>query len=96
MDLNEFQKIIERTYFSRDSKRGVSGTFMWFAEEVGELASAIREGKREEMKKEFADVLAWLCSIASLTGIEMNGVISKYEKGCPLCGRMPCECPENF
>ena len=43
MTIDDFQKLIEKTYFERDNARGVSGTFVWFVEEVGELASAVRK-----------------------------------------------------
>jgi NTP pyrophosphatase (non-canonical NTP hydrolase) len=95
MELGEFQELIEKTYFARDSKRGVAGTFMWFVEEVGELASAIRRGTPEDKKEECADVLAWLVSIASLAGVEMEEAVLKYAHGCPVCKKMPCACPEK-
>ena len=95
MQLNEFQKQIERIYLERDTKRGLGGTFMWFVEEVGELATALREGGREEMQDEFADVLAWLCTLASMTGISMEDAARKYADGCPACGRTPCNCAEK-
>ena len=71
MQIGEFQDVIERTYLERDSERGMGGTFMWFIEEVGELATALRENDREALKGEFADVLAWLCTLASLADIRM-------------------------
>lgn len=92
MRISEFQREIERLYFSRDDERGLGGTFMWFMEEVGELATALREGDRDELLGEFADVFAWLVTLASLKGIEMEDAIKKYENGCPGCGKGPCEC----
>lgn len=96
MEIDTFQKIIEETYLKKDAKRGLSKTFMWFAEEVGELSRALRENNREEMKKEFADVLAWLFTLASLSGIRMKETISKYTDGCPVCKEIPCICEENL
>jgi len=93
MRLSEFQELIERTYLERDSARGMGGTFMWFVEEVGELATALRENDAEAMKGEFADVLAWLCTLASLSGVRMEEAIEKYRNGCPGCGKTPCVCP---
>jgi len=95
MELKEFQKLIEKTYFARDSKRGIGGTFMWFIEEVGELASALRQGTPEEKSEECADVLAWLFSVANLSGVEMEEAVTKYAGGCPACKKMPCECAEK-
>jgi NTP pyrophosphatase (non-canonical NTP hydrolase) len=92
MEIAKFQRHIEDIYFARDNARGLGGTFMWFTEEVGELATALRENDKEAMKGEFADVLAWLCTLASIAGISMEEVIAKYAKGCCGCGKMPCEC----
>jgi len=93
MQIGEFQALIEKLYFERDSARGMGGTFMWFAEEVGELATALREGDRKMQEGEFADVLAWLCTLASLAGIRMEDAIAKYAVGCPTCNANPCACP---
>lgn len=95
MEIDKFQKLIEETYLEKDAQRGLSKTFMWFAEEVGELSRALRENNKEEMKKEFADVLAWLFTLASLSGIKMEETISKYTAGCPVCKGIPCVCEEK-
>jgi NTP pyrophosphatase (non-canonical NTP hydrolase) len=95
MTIDEFQKRIESIYFDRDSARGVGGTFMWFTEEVGELAGAIRSGKREDLDEEFADVFAWLVSLASITGVRMEDAIAKYARGCPCCHEAPCSCSDK-
>jgi len=93
--LSEFQKQIEGIYFARDQRRGLGGTFMWFTEEVGELATALREGDSEAMRGEFADVLAWLCTLASLAGISIEEAAQKYARGCPSCHQTPCTCPDE-
>jgi len=96
MQLAEFQRRIERIYFDRDNARGVGGTFMWFTEEVGELATALRQGAaKQELADEFADVLAWLCTLASISGVELEEAVGKYADGCPGCGKTPCECSEK-
>ena len=95
MKISQFQRLIEKTYLTRDSERGLAGTFMWFTEEVGELATALREGTHKELEAEFADVLAWLCSLASIAGVEMEEVVSKYTSGCPGCGKTPCACVDE-
>jgi len=92
MKISEFQRLIERTYFKRDSARGLAGTFMWFTEEVGELASALRHDDEKNLRDEFADVFAWLCSLASIVGVEMEEAVRKYADGCPACKKIPCEC----
>ena len=95
MDIEGFQKLIEEMYLEKDTKRGLAKTFMWFTEEVGELSRALREDNREELKKEFADVLAWLFTLASLSGIRMEETLSKYTAGCPVCKKTPCLCAEK-
>ena len=95
MELGEFQKHIENIYFDRDSRRGLEGTFMWFVEEVGELATALREGGEREKQEEFADCLAWLATLASLSGVKWEEAVGKYAAGCPRCGGVPCACPEK-
>lgn len=95
MHIAEFQKKIEELYFHKDSKRGVLGTFAWFVEEVGELSRAIRKGERDNLDEEFADVLAWLSTLASLTGTNLEtAAFSKYGKACPKCSCSPCGCDE--
>jgi len=96
MEISEFQRAIERTYLARDKARGMGGTFMWFIEEVGELATELREGRdRQKLEREFADVFAWLCSLASIEGISMDDAVRKYANGCPACGKSPCDCSDK-
>ena len=92
--LAEFQQLIRHMYLPRDVDRGVDGTFMWLMEEVGELAAALREGTHEERMSEFADVLAWLTTIANVVGVDLaEAVRKKYGSGCPGCGQWVCRCP---
>jgi len=93
MEITDFQKLIERIYFERDSARGLAGTHMWFCEEVGELTRALRRGQREELEGEFADVLAWLATLASMAEIDLEAAArKKYAQGCPRCESTPCRC----
>ncbi len=93
MTLDELQQLIDRMYSHRDQARGVEGTFMWLMEEVGELAAALRESPQEDIAREFADVLAWLATIANVAGVNLTQAIhQKYGNGCPGCGRMVCSC----
>jgi NTP pyrophosphatase (non-canonical NTP hydrolase) len=93
--LNDFQQLIREMYFEKDAARGVDGTFMWLMEEVGELAAALREGTREEQAAEFADVLAWLATIANVADIDLAAAIQKkYGAGCPGCGQLVCTCDD--
>lgn len=93
MSIGEFQKLIEEIYYERDSHRGLAGTHMWFCEEVGELTRALRRGERNDLAGEFADVLAWLATLASIAGVDLEEAASaKYAAGCPRCRSAPCRC----
>ena len=92
MDLSEFQQVIETMHSAKDRKRGSAGTFLWFMEEVGELAAAIGEESHEAKEGEFADVLAWLVTLANIEGIDLNKAVRKFTNGCPGCGEMVCRC----
>lgn len=93
MKLADIQELINRMYSDKDRERGVAATYMWFCEETGELASALREGSREELEGEFADVLAWLITLANITDIDLTQVMHrKYGEGCPGCGKLVCAC----
>ena len=93
LTLAEFQRLIHEMYGEKDVARGVDGTFMWLMEEVGELAAALRSGTHEQRLEEFADVLAWLTTIANVAGIDLTqAVVRKYGGGCPGCGRLVCVC----
>jgi NTP pyrophosphatase (non-canonical NTP hydrolase) len=76
-----FQQFIRDRYYARDHERGTSGTFMWFVEEVGELASALAGSDRHEKEEEFADVLAWLCTLANINDVDLEKAIGKYVGG---------------
>jgi NTP pyrophosphatase (non-canonical NTP hydrolase) len=93
MQLSEFQDLMRRTYFERDRKRGPDGVFRRLVEEVGEVARTLRHDGTTRREHEFADALAWLVSLANLTGVDMESVAGRYADGCPKCGRIPCECP---
>ena len=90
--LRGFQRRIEAIYGARDAARGLDRTFLWFVEEVGELSRAILRSERQNLREEFADVLAWLTTLASLTGIDLADAASKYANGCPRCHATPCAC----
>ncbi len=95
MTLAELQQLIRHMYLEKDVARGIDGTFMWFVEEVGELATVLRKGTREEQAAEFADVLAWLATIANVAGVDLDAAVKeKYGRGCPGCGRRRCICPD--
>ena len=93
MELAHLQQVIERTYGERDRARGVPSTVAWLAEELGELAQAVRKGSRAEQEHEFADVLAWVASLANQMGVDLTAAVERYAQGCPRCHASPCTCP---
>jgi NTP pyrophosphatase (non-canonical NTP hydrolase) len=91
--LSRLQQLIRDTFGAKDAERGVEGTFMWFMEEVGELSAALRNGSDAERAAEFADVLAWLATLANVAGVDLETAVqAKFGGGCPKCGQIPCIC----
>jgi NTP pyrophosphatase (non-canonical NTP hydrolase) len=93
--LRQLQEQIRRTYFERDTERGLERTFLWFVEEVGELARLLKSDRKdaEALRTEFSDVLAWLLSVANLAGVDIQEAAQRYADGCPKCRTSPCRCP---
>ena len=82
-----FQSLIRDRYLSTDAARGTPGTFMWFIEEIGELATALQDNapgktptpaQRANLEEEFADVIAWLTTLANVNGVDLEKALSKY------------------
>jgi NTP pyrophosphatase (non-canonical NTP hydrolase) len=92
LTLAELQDIIERTYGDRDRQRGIAPTVAWLAEEIGELAQAVRKGTPEQQAHEFGDVLAWVATLANQMNIDLTKAIERYQNGCPRCSALPCQC----
>ena len=84
---------MERTYGARDRSRGISATVAHLAEEIGELARAVRKGTRDEQVHELGDVLAWVASLAGQLEIPLDEAAQRHRAGCPGCGASPCTCP---
>jgi NTP pyrophosphatase (non-canonical NTP hydrolase) len=78
MELRAFQEFINQKYGKRDRERGTSGTFMWFIEEVGELATALAGDDQANKEEEFADVFAWMCTLANINNVDLEKAIEKY------------------
>jgi NTP pyrophosphatase (non-canonical NTP hydrolase) len=94
VDIREFQAQVARIYLARDKDRGAARTFAWLVEEVGELSRALRNDDRQNLEDEFADVLAWLVSLASIVGVDVASIAEqRYGTGCPKCSKAPCACP---
>lgn len=91
--MREFQEMMKRIYFHRDSARGPERTYIWLVEEVGELGDALLKGDRAKVEEEMADVIAWLASLANVLGIDLErAALKRYNNACPKCGRSPCVC----
>jgi NTP pyrophosphatase (non-canonical NTP hydrolase) len=93
MEIHEFQEMMKRLYFKRDSERGIDGTFNWLVDEVVELGEELKGTDRLATEKEFADVIAWLASLANIMGIDLEkAALAKYPNKCPKCQSSPCTC----
>ncbi|HIJ08235.1 TPA: nucleotide pyrophosphohydrolase [Candidatus Bathyarchaeota archaeon] len=93
MQIYEFQEMMKRLYFKRDKARGIEGNCDWLVDEIRELEEALKSNKREEAETEFADVLAWLASLANTVGVDLErAALGKYNNVCPKCGCCPCRC----
>lgn len=87
LTVRAFQKLIRDRYYATDSARGTPSAFMWLIEEVGELATALQDNapgknptpeQRANLEEEFADVVAWLCTLANIHGVDLEKALSKY------------------
>ena len=93
MQIHEFQEMMKQLYFKRDCERGIQGTFDWLVDEVAELGAELKGSDREATEKEFADVIAWLTSLANIMGIDLEkAALAKYPNKCPKCQSAPCKC----
>jgi NTP pyrophosphatase (non-canonical NTP hydrolase) len=60
---------------------------------VKELGDALKEKNAKATEDEFADVLAWLASLANVIEVDLEkAAITKYDNRCPRCRETPCEC----
>ena len=93
MDINKFQEMMKKLYFTKDAERGWKGTYNWLVDEVKELGEALEGTDKEAAEKEFADVIAWLASLANVVDVDLEkAAISKYPNKCPKCLQSPCQC----
>jgi len=93
MHIQEFQEMMKKLYFHRDSARGVKGNYEWLMDEVKELGEALEGINKEATEKEFADVIAWLASLANVVGVDLEkAALKKYPNKCPKCQNAPCQC----
>lgn len=88
ISVHEFQELIRDRYFASDNARGTAGTFLYLTEEFGELATALANNNRsnrpptqaekDNLEEEFADVLAWLATLANINGVDLASTLIKY------------------
>lgn len=81
LTLSAFQRHISEKYEQADRARGTPGTWLWFSEEFGELARALARGDRDNLEGEFADVLAWLCTLANINDVDLAAAVTRKYLG---------------
>ena len=77
LSIAQFQQHIRDKYYAADKARGTPATFLWLIEEVGELATALHGTDRANLEEEFADVIAWLCTLANINEVDLESAIRK-------------------
>jgi NTP pyrophosphatase (non-canonical NTP hydrolase) len=93
MHIHEFQELMRRLYFHRDYERGLAKTYGWLVDEVEELKEALENADKKAIENEFADVIAWLASLANIANVDLEkAALNKYDNKCPKCGQAPCQC----
>jgi NTP pyrophosphatase (non-canonical NTP hydrolase) len=81
LTLSALQQHIRDRYEKVDRARGTPKTFLWFIEEIGELATALNGTDRANLEEEFADVIAWLCTLANINDVDLAAVVAKKYLG---------------
>jgi NTP pyrophosphatase (non-canonical NTP hydrolase) len=84
MQIGEFQALMVQLYGEQDRERGIPATVAWLAEEVGELAQAVRKGTLDQQRHELGDVLAWLASLAHQLGLSLEEAAERYVTDPPV------------
>ncbi len=93
MEVRGFQDLMKRLYLEKDMRRGVDRTLLWLVEEVGELSEGLREGRKDAIEEEIADIIAWTVSLSNLLDIDVEAALmKKYPGHCRYCTKSPCEC----
>ncbi len=78
LTIDAFQNHIRERYEKVDRARGTPATWMWFIEEVGELSRALARGEDSaNIREEFADVFAWLCTLANINDVNLAQAIGE-------------------
>jgi NTP pyrophosphatase (non-canonical NTP hydrolase) len=84
MQIGAFQQLMVDLYGEQDTARGIPSTVAWLAEEVGELAQAVRKGTPDQQLHELGDVLAWLASLANQLGLSLEDAAQRYVTDPPV------------
>jgi len=84
VEISAFQQLMEDVYGQADRARGMPATVAWLAEEVGELAQAVRKGTPDQQLHELGDVFAWLCSLANQLDLSLEDAAQRYVDDPPL------------
>jgi NTP pyrophosphatase (non-canonical NTP hydrolase) len=84
MQIGEFQDLMENLYGEADRERGIAATVAWLAEELGELAQAVRKGTTAQQLHELGDVFAWLASLANQLDLSLEDAAGRYVTDPPL------------
>ncbi len=93
VSIREFQNMMRCIYFHNDAERGADGTYEWLKEEIDELGEAMANIDKKVLEDEFADVIAWLASLANVLEIDLEkAAVKKYDNCCPKCSSSPCNC----
>ena len=93
--ISEFQQAIDKIFGERDKKRGLSKSLNHLFEEMGELSQDLRKGDKKKIELEFSDVLAWMATVANISGIDLEKAAKRFISSCPRCGQEECNCPED-
>jgi len=78
VEIGDFQELMDKLYGEADRARGVPATVAWLAEELGELAQAVRKGDSDDQLHELGDVFAWLASLANQLGLSLEDAANRY------------------
>ncbi len=81
LTIADLQKHISDRYEKIDRERGWPKTFAYFIEEVGELATALTGDDRANLEEEFADVIAWLCTLANIADVNLSDALTRKYLG---------------
>jgi NTP pyrophosphatase (non-canonical NTP hydrolase) len=84
MEIAAFQQLMADLYGAQDAERGVPAAVAWLAEEVGELAQAVRKGSRAQQLHELGDVLAWLASLAIQLDLSLEEAADRFVNDPPV------------